>query len=545
MHAVVVANCGRPASAVDKDVEVSAEGCFNDPVPEDTNTVPTVPRKKWPIFLGVIFVLLVIAFLTKSIFFNPVPRRPQIVNTTTAVATQSRTSSIRYLLFQSFWGAQNPHVAGLTSDSGDGAAPLPWGQALYKAHLEVYVDTMNSSLGTITLASDREYGFSVGPVTLEQTDQDLKDSITTAFTVALEKNVAVGIHIDVSHYWRFVRAADGTQLSSLTGAQDVRAWQNWQGTIAPIDPWDSVPTLMPSMCFECSAVKAMVDYKAQKVIGPALAAGIARLKASGKENLFAGAMIGWEAGSTNLIDYHSLTIKGYSAAHPPSNIDEAEQQVLNDYLTGWTSDLSPFVSEDKLYTHIGGTSDDPTSANVSSYQWEAFTPHARGGFSMYPQSKSDFEGIWSVAQTAHKNWALAEGVDVMLGAGGVALPSPIMWETYLGSVFNHDGMLANILGAFLPQPAGGFTTASESADAIAAYRKFLTGGTLVETKGAPSLSDKMHTIQSLAPAYMQAHPESVAQIQSMFEQITRDEKLNNIADIETLLDQLLKIVGAV
>jgi hypothetical protein len=79
---------------------------------------------------------------------------------------------------------------------------------------------------------------------------------------------------------------------------------------------------------------------------------------------------------------------------------------------------------------------------------------------------------------------------------------------------------------------------------MAAYRKFLTGGTLIETKGAPSLSDKMHTVQSLMPAYIQNHPESAAQIQSMFAQIISDEKDNDIAAIEKLVDQLLQVIGA-
>ncbi len=527
---------------MDKGFGGSCNGCFNDTVSKYTKLL---------LLLGTILVLLVIAFLTKSIFFSSPQATTLAGNTASTAASTSPQSTpvstdkgIQYLLFQSFWGAQNPQVAGLTSDSGDLVAPLPWDQATYKAHLTKYVDNIHSSLGTLTLAPGKAYGYSIGPLTLEQTDQDLKDSIATAFTVALEERVAVGIHIDVSHYWRFLRGADGTQLSSLTGAQDIRAWQNWQGTSAPIDPWDGVPTLMPSMCYECTAVKAMVDYKTSQVIGPALAAGMARLKAAGEENLFAGAMIGWEAGSTNLVDYHSLTINGYSQAHPPTNINTAQQQVLNDYVSRWTSDLSSFVPKEKLYTHIGGTSDDPTSANIGDYDSEAFTPNARGGFSMYPQSASDFEGIWSAAQKAHSSWALAEGVNVMLGAGGVALPSAISWQTYLGSVFNHGGTIANILGAFLPQPAGGFTTASESTEAIAAYKTFLTGGTLVETKGAPSLSDKMHKIQSLAPAYMQAHPESQAQIQSIFNQITNDEKTNDIADIQKLLDQLLHMLGA-
>jgi hypothetical protein len=109
--------------------------------------------------------------------------------------------------------------------------PFPGIKRRSSKNLETYVDTINDKLGVsgLTLAPNRAYGFAIGPLTLEQTDKDLADSIKTAFDVALEKNVAVGIHFDTSHYWRFVKGADGSLLSKATGSARCARMERLEG----------------------------------------------------------------------------------------------------------------------------------------------------------------------------------------------------------------------------------------------------------------------------------------------------------------------------
>jgi hypothetical protein len=88
---------------------------------------------------------------------------------------------------------------------------------------------------------------------------------------------------------------------------------------------------------------------------------------------------------------------------------------------------------------------------------------------------------FDLSSNTNTGWAMAEGTNVTLGPNypGGAGPSGINWETYLAQSFNHGATVVNIFGGF--QGQGGYIeTSTESAQAIAAYQKFLEGRTLVE-----------------------------------------------------------------
>jgi hypothetical protein len=400
----------------------------------------------------------------------------------------------RYLLFQSFYGADAP--------PDDSAAPVPRDQAVFNSDLSRYVSDVRASLqpDTVTLAAGHRYGFAVGPLTLEQTDDDLAASIKTAFDVAIEQKIPVAFHLEITHSWRFARRPDGTLLSD----GDNREWKDWSGTIADPDPWDD-PTgfLMPSMCFECDDVKALVDHHAASVIAPAIKEGLERLKAAGDEDLLAAVFVGWEAGSLNSLGYHSLSRKGYGPATSMTDLNKAQQHVLNDYLKRWTQALvDGGVPRAKIYTHTSNASQWDIDANFANAKqalgdagytqwllekvgngpdsfWDAFTDDSNAGFSIYVNSAQEgmFDAIWAEAAKHSGSWAEAEGTNVTLEGK----PSELDWETYLAKVFNHGGTVADLFGGFLDGRAGGYETSTESAEAVAAYRKFLRGDVLQES----------------------------------------------------------------
>lgn len=384
----------------------------------------------------------------------------------------------QYLLFQMFTGANDG--TGVYQQQGN-----------LQSAMGQYIDRIQTRLQTkqLSLAADRRYGFSIGPLALDQSDQELRDTIESAFDMAIEKQVAVGFHFDVTHFWK---------NAGLPAAN--QEWGDWSGTLAARDHWDNENSLLPSMCFECEDVKALVDRIAGKVIAPAITVGMERLRAIAQEDLFAGVIIGWEAGSNNPLGYHSLALKGYGPASSLLELNRAQQQILHDYLERWGKRLvDNQVPRKKLYTHTTNFSqwDVDTQfveaknhlgsryadwllkilGNGPNSFWVAFNAYSNAGFSIYANSRDEgvFEAIYAEAAKHDGSWAEAEGTNTKIDGS----PSEVAWETYLGRIFNHGGILANIFGGF-GGGGGGYQASTESDEAVAAYRKFLEGKRLKE-----------------------------------------------------------------
>lgn len=417
-----------------------------------------------------------------------------------ATPAHSSVGQTQYLIFQNFTG----------SNDGSGVfKQVTSDQPRMRAILVNYVAKIQSQLQPkmILQAADRKYGFAIGPLALDQSDQELRDTIITAFEVASEMKVAVALHFDITHFWRNAKNADGTLLSNSVGENDNREWKDWSGTIADKDRWDDEPNIMPSMCFECEQVKALVDRVAKTVIAPAVKAGLNRLKSTGDQDLFAGVILGWEAGSLNPIGYHSLKIKGYgpsiSLTDSLADLNKVQQQILHDYLQRWSQHLvGEGISREKIYTHTSNLSQwhiDNTFLHVKQQLgtqefsnwllsfmgngpdsfWNAFNDYSNAGFTVYANSAKEgqFETIWAEAKKHSGSWGMVEGTNVTLSGTS----SEINWETYLGKIFNHGGSLAAIFGGFMDQNHGGYTASTEGTEAIFAYQKFLKGQKLDES----------------------------------------------------------------
>jgi len=441
----------------------------------------------------IIFILAVLIVIVGGATTYYLRKREPIVMPTRVIDV----GSTQYLLFQEFTGGNDGTGVfhQITSD-----------QAQLKSFFEDYISKIQNKLQTSALSAgiNRKYGFSIGPLTLDQSDQELSATINTAFDVAIEKNVAVAFHFDVTHFWKNAKNPDGTRLSDGTGIHDNREWKDWNKTIADKDMWDNEKGIMPSMCFECDQVKVLVDHIARNVIAPAIKAGIDRLHSSGKQDLFAGVIIGWEAGSNNPLGRHSLTLKGYNSAVSLAVLHKAQQQILHDYLERWAKLMADNgIPREKLYTHttnfsqfdmdyaFSGVKDHlgergyfdwllTNLGNGTDSFWEPFNDYSNAGFSIYVNSSQEgiFEAIYAEAAKHSGSWAESEGTNTTIEGK----PSEINWETYLGKIFNHGGTLANIFGGFLGAHSGGYGMSTESQEAVAAYQKFLRGENLIELK---------------------------------------------------------------
>ena len=364
-------------------------------------------------------------------------------------------SSPQYLLFHIFNGG--PDSNGIFHEDLSAAQILALAQNIS--------DTVQPS----SPATDKILGFDIGPITMDQGETSAIATINAAFDAALATNLAVAIHLDDWIFWKNATLPDGSYLVAKPGTTE---WSDWAGTTAlPLDiGWLSVTNLAPPMCYANPLVQVWTQYWLLHVVGPTVVAGYNRLVAAGKARLFAGIFAGWESNIQG--SYCSLSTIGYSATNPPTNLQGVLSFVLSQHIALWTKSLAyAGVPTSLIYTHLAWPTVQP---------WVAFNSSSRPGWTNYVWP-NDFEQIYGVVGSS--GWVQAEGSNVASPPDCPLCipdsPSPYSWETYLAKSFNHGASLVSIYEAFQGE-TGAFATAT-GPEAIAAYQKFLTGGTLVET----------------------------------------------------------------
>jgi hypothetical protein len=314
-------------------------------------------------------------------------------------------------------------------------------------------------------------------------ENEVRSIIRDAFDVALATNLAVALHLDDYMFWRQARMPDGRLLREMP---NVIEWTDWSGAPAgSLDiGWLPNANLLPQLCYENPAVKAFVMNWTTNVIGQEVKRQLNRLAEVGKTKLFAGVIVGWES---NLdYGYCSLSHLGYSANKRPANFERERERILQRHIEHWAKGIyEAGIPQDRIFTHVApipkadydrmkaqGRLSRGQSAALRA-PWVAFNKYSVPGFSGYP-TEGRFEEIYdAVAQFGHGYWAMTEGTNVRPG---------LSWESYLAWIFNHRGNLAIIFGGFQGAQNNEFARATESPEAINAYRKFLAGDKLLESK---------------------------------------------------------------
>ena len=271
---------------------------------------------------------------------------------------------VRYLAFQVFTGAPDPTVA-IGGTVGEGQSQL---------------------------------ALIFGPLAFDHSDDEIGRFIATAFSIARERKIAVGFHIDDSMFW--------ARRGDLWRTPDNVEWLDWNGTPNTgrrID-WGPQPQkLPPQMCFNSKAIQWEVRRRAADVFGKAIKSGIDRLKQQGKERLFAGAIAGWEThigqdfDTGRSLGYRALTNRGFSKTDPPHDMDGELEKTVQEFITLWTQGLADAgIPANKIYAHTAFLSNRIFEANppqtLSYSQANHFAPPSvafgkshRPGFSTYPQ----------------------------------------------------------------------------------------------------------------------------------------------------------------
>jgi hypothetical protein len=450
---------------------------------------------------------------------------------------------VHFLAFQIFTRSAD--------DSAARAFPPP-------AQIRATVFALRDKIGA-TGANGRQLGFILGPISLDNTDDETRALIATGFDVALETGLAVGFHLDDSMFWR-----RSQQLHNPATLE----WLDWKGTLNTgrrLD-WSATPLkIEPQLCFNSPIVERVVEERAA-LIGQEIVRGLGRLHAAGKDNLFVGVISGWETQIGRDFDtgkhlgYCALTNAGYSAADPPADIDAARVQVVNEFIGLWSRSLhNAGLPEGKIYSHIAYMSSavyefarhqNPTAITASWLETINFSPPSTAfcdscipGLSTYPQPNHLEQWRDELKKHGDPPWASCEGT--ALDPGRATDPgNSFGMEGYLGNLFNHGAVLVNIFGWAVGDSRNPFRKQAESASALAAYRKFLDGGQMQETPlvaiPPPQLIDKIHEVQTLLPPWVDRH--GPARVKQDLDALEKAMKQNRFEDADTAATALLMTV---
>ena len=190
----------------------------------------------------------------------------------------------------------------------------------------------------------RLLGFGLPNPTFELEEQ-LPGRIRSAFAAAREHDMAVMLHFDFHLAWKnrpdlwnwFDPARPGYDPNNKYNVE----WHGWDGPPNKVHYLNHgvLERLPPNMCFTSKRTRAEVTRIVSKVIGPVLREEIAKLKAEGKEALFAGVLVGSEPSIDDYskpnpelakmmkedgvpagpLGYRALLDRGFSAANPPDD----------------------------------------------------------------------------------------------------------------------------------------------------------------------------------------------------------------------------------
>ncbi len=349
-------------------------------------------------------------------------------------------------------------------------------------------------------------------------EKQVQEYIRQAFATARSHNMAVMLHFDFNVAWEnrpdLWNWFDSNKPGYNPGNRQNVEWYGWDGPPSKTRYLNHGITkrMAPPICFTSRRVRQEWARLIREVIAPNLRREIAALKRDGKEHLFAGVLAGSEPMIDNYmkpdadterlmkadgtpkgrLGYRALMNRGYSKLHPPKDLTAALCTIVEETVAFWCQQFADAgIPIAKIYPHVAPQLPlEITAAPISA----AFNRWSRPGWTTYAvgQLNDSFEPLYSeLKKHGNPPWA---GVEA-----NAWFHESLDWETYMGWHFNHGAVLMAVncgaTGTELP------TQLHKSAfgpAAIAAYRKFLQGGTLKERRISTdrSLKAKMAILQA-------------------------------------------------
>lgn len=470
----------------------------------------------------------------------------------------------RYLAFQIFTYSPNPMSASMGEGANHRSAGFP-----DKAALSAYIDDIKRRIGAIGNKQTR-LAVVLGPLSFDHTDAEVTKFIKLGFELAVEKNVAIGFHIDDSMFW-------GKRKDLWSDPKNVEAmdWDGEPSTGRRLD-WGKEPSQAPpQMCFNSKVIKREVQLRST-LLGKAIQAGVSKLRDLKTPDLFAGVIAGWETmigqdfKTGKYLGYRALLNRGFTRRHPPQDMDLERQKVVQEFIELWTTGLADAgVPPQKIYSHTAflsrrafGLNDDKEITYMkrekeASYSQHnhfappsvAFGKNHRPGFSTYPQPGLYDDIYTELAKHKQVGWASSEGTNMQPESGPGQ--TGMNMETYLAKMFNHGATLVTIFSWGVGGEANknmGFRVVTEGEEALQAYRKFLKGEPLVEAKSEGTtlqerLPAKIRKIQSELPAWIQK-THNQALVEPLMQKLDAALKAKDFTQAEKVADEILKLMGS-
>jgi hypothetical protein len=468
-----------------------------------------------------------------------------------------------------------------------GAGPTP---DLFSRSIQAFA----AKLGTTGDGKTRQLGFGFGFPFFVSNESEIRKAIKQGFDFAKQTNVAVHFPVDDHTKWGgrpdlwnwYDPAAKGYNPDNKQNVE----WYDWEGTpskrryLSPV----GTPQQSPHMCYNSPAILKEIRRIMTQVVGPAFREEIDKLKQEHKEYLFAGITVGAEAGFDDYsvvptvsqilpqlrtndpmrlqmlkmlmaaaqlmeedkaphsrVGYCSLTNAGYSKTNPPADINAALAAINQQFIEFWDKQFSDAgIPCSRIYTHVAACvrQDDSNNAPIGI----VFNPYARPGWTTYPQGvlKNGFQPLYDeLAKHGNPTWG---GVEAN-AFGNPNAPVRASWEQYLAWHYNHGAKLVSInIGAADQWVMSYLGKGAFGGEAMAAYKKFLNGETLIEAKETSNLMErlppKIQKIQRELPAWTQktGNTEAAALMKQLHEQM----KAENFEEVEKIADSILKVIGA-
>lgn len=414
----------------------------------------------------------------------------------------------------------------------------------------------------------RILGFGLPNPTFE-IEAQLPDRIRGAFAAARRHNMAVMLHFDFHLAWKnrpdlwnwFDPRKPGYDPNNKVNVE----WHGWDGPPNKVRYLNHgvLERLPPNLCFTSKRTRAEVTRIVTKVIGPVLREEVAKLRAEGKEALFAGVLVGLEPSIDDYskpdpeqatmmkedgvapgpLGYRALLDRGFSADRPPADFHKALATVVQETVAFWCEQfVVAGIPAEKLYPHVAA----PAPAEVMNAPiWTAFNKYSRPGWTTYAVGVlgEGFKPIYDELEK-HGNppWA---GVEANAGIPG----SAVDWETYLGWHYNHGCVLVGVnsgaTGEELPRR---LRNSAFGKEAMAAYHKFLTAQPLAEKPVSAMdhpeirIQAKMKRVRAGIERWHKSDkdPRAVGKLMEGAQPLANAGKLD---ELEKLVDQALEMLG--
>jgi hypothetical protein len=414
----------------------------------------------------------------------------------------------------------------------------------------------------------RLLGFGM-PLSTYQLEPHLPTLIRIAFAAARKHDMAVMLHFDFHLRWKnrpdLWNWFDPTKPGYKPDNKYNVEWHGWAGPPNKTSylNWGVLERLPPNMCFTSKRNRDEITRIVSRVIGPVLREELGKLKAEGKEALFAGVLVGSEpiiddyskadpermkmmkedGVKAGPLGYRALLDRGFSADHPPDDFHKALADIIQETIAFWCKQfVDAGIPAEKLYPHVAA----PAPSEMSNAPiWTAFNKYSRPGWTTYAVTVlgQSFKPLYDELEK-HGNPAWA-GVEANAGVPG----SVVDWETYLAWHYNHGCVVVGVYPGDTDDEFRRrlFWDSAYGKEAIAAYHKFLTGQPLVEKPFSMDnqqfrIQVKMKRVRAGVEHWHSSgkDPSAVVKLMQGAKPLMHGGKLD---ELEKLVDQALEMLG--